>query len=142
MKSRARNKDAPEKLLEGKIDLPSDTYNGMILSVVKDLDKGASATIHVVAFMPEPRLFELDVVPVGNHKVLVGDLAKTAVHYVLKPKLGTWLKLYNKVLGRVPSDYHAWILTNEVPAFVRFEGPLFPFGPVWRIELASPRWPE
>ena len=46
------------------------------------------------------------------------------------------------VLGRVPPDYHAWIVTDEVSAFVRFEGPRFATRPVWRIELTSPRWPE
>jgi hypothetical protein len=30
---------------------------------------------------------------------------------------------------------------DDVPAFVRFEGPLATMGPTWRIELASPRWP-
>ena len=34
------------------------------------------------------------------------------------------------------------VLTDEVPAFVRFEGPLHPAGAVWRIELTSPRWPD
>jgi len=42
----------------------------------------------------------------------------------------------------MPPDYRAWIITDEVPAFARFEGPLYTTGPVWRIELASPRWPD
>ena len=33
-------------------------------------------------------------------------------------------------------------ILDDVPAFVRFEGPLFTTGPVWRIELTSPHWPE
>jgi hypothetical protein len=32
--------------------------------------------------------------------------------------------------------------TLELPAFVRVEGPFYMKGPVWRIELTSPRWPE
>jgi hypothetical protein len=80
-------------------------------------------------------------VPAGEHKVLVGELAKPAVHYVLKPRLGAWLKFFARLLGRTPPDYHAWIVTDTVPAFVRFEGPLYTTGPVWRIELTSPRWP-
>ena len=39
-------------------------------------------------------------------------------------------------------DLLAWIVTGDVPAFVGFEGPLYPTGPVWRIELTSPRWPD
>jgi len=74
--------------------------------------------------------------------VLVGELGKTAIHYVLRPRLGIWLKLFATLLGRVPSDSHAWIMSDELPAFVRFEGQLATMGPVWQIETMSPRWPD
>ena len=74
--------------------------------------------------------------------MLVGDLAKTAIHYVFKPQLGSWLKLFATLLGRVPPDFHAWIVADEVPAFVRFEGPLYATGAVWWIEVTSPLWPD
>lgn len=141
VKSKAR-KDGRESAHEGRLELPPDVYNGLILSVVKDLPKGASETVHYVAFTPEPRLIELTVAPAGEQKVTVGNLTKTAVHYVLKPQLGMWLNFFAKVLGRMPPDEHVWILMDDVPAFVRFEGPLYPTGPVWRIQLTSPRWPE
>jgi len=136
------HKDGRESVFEGTLELPFDVYNGLILSVVKDLPKGASETIHFVAFMPEPRLIQLAVSPAGEQKVLVGDLAKTAIHYVLKPEPGIWLKLFATLLGSMPPDEHVWILMDDVPAFVRFEGPLYPTGPVWRIQLTSPRWPN
>lgn len=139
---RTARKDGREETLEGTLELPSDVYNGMVLSVVKDLPRGASATVHYVAFTPAPRLIQLEMTPAGEQKVQVGELAKTAVHYVLKPQLGIWLKLFATLLGHVPPDEHVWIVTDEVPAFVRFEGPLYPTGPVWRIELTSPHWPE
>jgi hypothetical protein len=63
------------------------------------------------------------------------------VHYVLKPRLGPWLKLFAELLGRAPPDLHAWIAYDLVPTFVRFEGALYTGGPVWRIEMISPRWP-
>jgi hypothetical protein len=141
VKTKAR-KDGREEVLDGTLDLPPDVYNGMILTVAKNLPQGASETVHIVAFTPTPRLIQLELTPDGEHKVLVGELAKNATHYVLKPHLGIWLKLIATLLGRVPSDYHAWIITDEVPAFVRFEGPLSATGPVWRVELAIPRWPE
>jgi hypothetical protein len=141
VKTKARN-NGQEKALDGTLDLPADVYNGMILTVVKNLAKGAGETVHIVAFTPTPRLIKLEMAPAGEHKVLVGDLAKTASHYMLKPRLGTWLKLFAKLFGRMPPDYHAWIVTDEVPAFVRFEGPLYTGGPIWRIEVTSPRWPE
>jgi hypothetical protein len=136
------HKDGREKTLEGTFDLPLDVYNGMVVTVAKNLPKGASETVHVVAFTPKPLLIALELAPAGEHQVLVGQLTKTAIHYVFKPRLGIVLKLFATLLGRVPADYHAWIVTDEVPAFVRFVGPLYLRGPVWRIELASPRWPD
>jgi hypothetical protein len=142
VKTKAR-KDGREELLDGTLDLPLDVYNGgMVLIVAKNLPKGASETVHTVVFTPTPRLIQLELVPAGEHRVLVGELAKTATDYVFKPKLGIWLKLFATLLGRVPPDSHAWIVTNEVPAFVRFEGSLSITGPVWRIESTSPRWPD
>ena len=139
VKTRAR-KDGREKVLDGKIDLPLDTYNGMALTVVKNLSSGAGETVHMVAFTPAPKLIRLELVPAEDHKILVGGSERSATHYVLKPILGIWLKLFASLLGRMPPDNHAWIVTADVPAFVMFEGPLYMNGPVWRIELTSPRW--
>jgi len=135
------HKGGREKILEGTLDLPADVYNGMLLTVVKDLPKGAGEIVHYVAFTPEPRIIELALTPAGEQKVTVGDLTKHAVHYVMKPKLGMWLKFFATIVGRVPPDLHAWILTDDVPAFVGFEGALGGLGPVWRIEVVSPRRP-
>jgi len=135
------HKDGREEVLEGTLKLPPDTYNGIVLTVAKNFLKGASETIHIVAFTPAPRLIQLKLVPMGEHTMLVGDLAKPAIHYVLKPRLGRWLKFFATLLGRVPPDLNAWIATDVVPTFVRFEGPLYATGPVWRIEMTSPRWP-
>jgi hypothetical protein len=138
VKTRAR-KDGRENQLDGTLDLPLDVYNGMVLTVLKNLSGGAGDTIHMVAFTPAPKLIQLKMVPAGEQKVLVGGSEKSATHYVLKPILGFWLKLFTTLLGRVPPDNHAWIITADVPAFVKFEGPLYMNGPVWRIELTSPR---
>jgi hypothetical protein len=131
-----------EKTFEGTLDLPPDVYNGLVLTVLKNLPKGAGETIHLVAFTPIPRLIQLELKPAGEDKVLVSDIVKTAAHYVFHPKLGVWLELFARILGRLPSDYNAWIIPDEVPAFVRFEGQLSPTGPVWRVELTVPRWPD
>jgi hypothetical protein len=141
VKTKAR-KDGREKVLDGTLDLPLDTYNGMILTVLKNLSGGAGETVHMVAFTPAPKLIKLELVPAGEQKILVGGSEKTATHYVLKPMLGIWLKLFASLLGRIPPDNHAWIVTADVPAFVKFEGPLYMKGPDWRIELTSPRWPD
>ena len=136
------HKDGREEAIDGTLELPPDVYNGMVLTVAKNLPKGAGATVHMVAFTPKPLLIELELALAGEHKVLVGDLTKTATHYVFKPHPGAWLEFFAKLFGRMPSDYHVWILTDGAPAFVKFEGALSPTGPVWQIELTSPRWPE
>jgi hypothetical protein len=141
VKTRA-HKDGREKVLDGTLDLPPDVYNGMILTVVKNLSRGAAGTVHMVAFTPAPKLIKLNLAAAGEQKILVGGSEKTATRYVLKPILGTWLKLFASLLGRMPPDNHAWIVTADVPAFVKFEGPLYMNGPAWRIELTSPRWPD
>jgi hypothetical protein len=131
------HKDGREQVVNGALDLPPDVYNGMIIIVAKNLPKGASETVHLVAFTPTPRLIQLEFAPDGEQKVLIGELIKTASHYVLKPQLGPWLKLFAMLLGRMPPDSHAWIISDEVPAFVRFEGQLFTTGPIWWIETTS-----
>jgi hypothetical protein len=140
VKTRAR-KDGREKVLDGTLDLPLDVSNGMVLTLVKNLSAGAGETVHMVAFTPAPKLIKLEMAPGGEQKILVGGTEKTATRYVLKPILGTWLTIFASLLGRMPPDNHAWIVTADVPAFVKFEGPLYMNGPVWRIELTSPRWP-
>jgi hypothetical protein len=141
VKTRTR-KDGREKVLDGTLDLPLDVYNGMVPTVVKNLSSGAGETVHMVAFTPAPKLIRLELAPAGDQKILVGGSEKSATRYVLKPILGIWLKLFASLLGRVPPDNHVWIVTADVPAFVKFEGPLYMNGPAWRIELASPRWQE
>lgn len=139
MKTRA-HKDGREKVRDGTLVLPLDVYNGMVLTIVKNLASGGGETVHMVAFTPAPKLIKLQLAPAGEQKVLIGGSERTATHYVLKPILGFWLKLFTTLLGRVPPDNHAWIVTADVPAFVKFEGPLYLNGPAWRIELTSPRW--
>jgi hypothetical protein len=133
------HKNGDEKIDEGKLQMPADVYNGMILTVVKDLAKGAGETVHYVAFTPAPRMIELELVPLGEQAITIGELPKTAIHFALKPRLGMWLRLFATLTGRAPEDSHAWILNDEIPAFVGFEGSLTTPGPVWRIELTSPR---
>ena len=141
VKTRAR-KDGREKVQDGTLVLPLDVSNGMVLTLVKNLSAGAGETVHMVAFTPTPKLIKLKLTPAGEQKIVVGGSEKTATHYMLKPMLGIWLKLFASLLGRLPPDNHAWIVTADVPAFVKFEGPLYMNGPAWRIELTSPLWPD
>lgn len=135
-----RRKDGDVHNYNGILDLPPDVYNGMVITVAKNVSPRAPATVHLVAFTPEPRLIQLVIAPFGTHKVTVGQHEETAVDYALRPKLGAMTGFFAKVLGKLPPDSHTWIVTDMAPAFVRYQGPLYS-GPVWRIELTAPAWP-
>jgi hypothetical protein len=130
--------DGKEDVEDGTLELPSDIYNGMIFTILKNLEKGVAGTIHVVTFTPKAQIIELALLPISRERISAGNASKTANKYILRPKLGTARKLLATLAGRVPPDNHAWILADEVPTFVSFQGPLFMGGPVWRIELTSP----
>ena len=135
------HEDGEEKEYTGTLELPPDVYNGMPITIAKNLAPGDTQTVHLVAFTPKPRLIGLEIAPSGSERIKFGRHRETAVHYKLKPKLGALVKLFASLLGKAPPDSDAWIVTDDVPAFVRFEGPMY-MGPVWRLDLASPDWPE
>ena len=120
------------KETSGTLRMPGDVSDGMITMLLKNLAPGESQTVHVVAFTPAPRMIELVMQPVGTEKVAFGKSSESATRYNLKPRLGKVTGFFAKVAGKLPPDSQTWIVTDEVPAFVRFQGPLFT-GPVWRI---------
>ena len=77
----------------------------------------------------------------GEHTVRIGDHSRKAVQYIFKPEIGMIRKWLGKATGKLPAEFHydCWILAEEVPTFVKFEGPLQLMGPIMRIELVSPR---
>ena len=140
VKSRS-HKDGKEQSYTGSLVLPPDVYNGMIITIAKNLSASDTETVHIVAFTPKPRLIGLQLAPSGAERLLFGQHAETAVNFTLKPKLGVLLGLFARLLGKRPPDSHAWIVFENSPAFVRYEGPMYS-GPVWRIDMASPTWPR
>ena len=141
---RARSRaDHAEEVTTGRLEWPPDVYNGIIGTLLKNLPRGKTETVHFVAFTPKPKLIKLELRPETDETVLVGDLSKSATRYVLKPRLNVLVHFFGKLLLRLPSTFHYrfWILTDGVPSFARFEGPLSLMGPIWRVELLSPRLP-
>lgn len=135
------HKDGEEKKYTGTLDLPPDVYNGMVITIAKNLPPGAGRTVHIVAFTPKPIIIDLELAPAGKEHVLLGKHKETVEHIMLKPHLGTVLRFFARLKGESPPDSHVWIVTDQVPAFVRFQGPMYS-GPVWRINLTSPSWPQ
>ena len=128
-----------EKDSSGTIELPPDVYNGMTSMLLKNLTQGRSESVHYIAFTPTPRLIPLDLVPVGEQKLQIGEEEGQATRFAIKPKLGGVMSVVAALLGKTPADYECVIWTKDLPAFVRCDGPLRPKGPVYRIELTAPR---
>lgn len=122
--------DGPEEVLEGRLDLAPDVYNGLLTTVLKNLTPGTPARVQIVAFTPRPRLVGMRLVPAAEEPVTIGELARSATRYRLEPQLGP---LAAFLLVEAPVA-RCWILGGEAPGFLRFEGPLYFMGPVWRIE--------
>ena len=129
--------DGREQEYAGSLALPGDVYNGMVATIAKNISAQASTTIHIVAFMPEPRVVAVELAPSSMERVKIGAHEESAVDFTIKPKLGLFLHVGAKLAGKLPPDSHVVIITDDVPAFVRSEGPMYT-GPVWRVALTSP----
>ena len=141
VKQREKDKKDAEEL-SGTIELPLDVYNGMTATVLNNLARGETATGYVVAFTPKPRLVKTTMLAVGEDPVIIGDSRRTTTRYLVDLEVGGIAGVFAKVAGKEPPDLKFWVLGGSPPAFVKFEGPFFAQGPVWRIELSSPRWPK
>jgi hypothetical protein len=122
--------NAREEILRGALTLPPDVYNGMLLMALKNLAPQRRQTVQVVAFTPRPRLVKMQLIPAAQDAVEIGETALRATRYLIRPDLGLFASL---LVADVP-DITCWIVEGVAPAFVRFEGPLYFMGPIWRIE--------
>jgi hypothetical protein len=126
-----------------RLNLPDDLADGLILTLLKNArDDAPPRTISFVAATPKPRLVKLAVSVAGQDRFAIGGATRTATHYVLKVELGGLTGVLAPLVGKQPPDSHVWILGGEAPAFVKAEQPFYLGGPLWRIELVSPTWPQ
>jgi hypothetical protein len=126
------DEDSPEETVTGEFELPPDAYNGLLSTLMKNLRAGESRTVQIVAFTPRPRLVKVLVTPAAEDPLKVNDAAVIATRFVIRPQLGLLASL---LVADVP-DLKCWIAGGEAPAFLRFEGPLYFMGPIWRIDLS------
>jgi hypothetical protein len=135
--------DGKQKVETERIEVPPDLANGLILTLLKNVQTGAPPkTVSLVAATPKPRLVKLAITAAGDEPFSTGGAARKATHYVLKVEIGGISGVLAPLLGKQPPDSHVWILGGEAPAFVKSEQPLYLGGPLWRIELVSPVWPR
>ncbi|HYM89987.1 MAG TPA: hypothetical protein VES92_12840 [Nitrospiraceae bacterium] len=143
VRSKKPGEDGKAEVLSGQVDLPKDVYNGMLITVSKNLQKGADETVSVLAFTPAPQVVKVQLRAIDEHPVQIGEAATKATQYVFTPQIGMIRELFGKAIGKIPAEFHytCWILVDEAPSFVQFEGPLQLMAPIVRIELVSPRLP-
>ena len=121
---------SPEETFTGRFDVPEDAYNGLLSTLLKNLDTGKSQTVQIIAFTPKPRAIKMLLTPLAQEPVSMGTMPVPATRYHIKPQLGMLASLLVMALP----DVKTWIANGEAPAFLRFEGPLFFMGPIWRID--------
>jgi hypothetical protein len=135
--------DGKEKTISERMKLPPDLANGMVTTLLGDIDpKALKSTVSMLAATPKPRLVKLEISPAGDDTFTVGGVAGKAQRFVVHVDIGGISGVIAPLIGKQPPDVQVWIATGGAPGFVKSEGPLFADGPPWRIEFASPVWPK
>jgi hypothetical protein len=140
---RSTGKDGKEEVKSDHLDLPPDLYNGMILSIVKNiLPETPETKVSMLVATPKPRLVKLAISPHGEEPFSLVGSSRKAMRYEIKIELGGVTGMVAPLIGKQPPNIQIWIIGGQAPAFVREEGPLYQGGPIWSIQLTSPVWPD
>jgi hypothetical protein len=135
-----KTSDGKEEEATGTTDIPADVTNGMTSLMLKNLRPGTSGKGHLMAFTPKPVVLEVTLRPEGEDKFWIGEAERVATRFVIEPRVTGVKGAIAHVTGKQPSAFRMWIAQGKAPVLVRFEGPLYLDGPVWRLELSAPRW--
>ncbi len=139
----AREKDGGEKSWDERLAAPDDLANGLVLVLVKNLPPDAAqASVGMIVAAPKPTLVRLRLVNAGEESFTVGAAKHTARRWDAKVEIGGVKGFLARLLKKLPPDTRVLVFPGEAPAFVRSDGPLFLGGPVWRIELSAPVFPD
>jgi hypothetical protein len=140
VRAKARENGA-EKVLTGKIDLPNDAYNGMIVTTLSEPAERCQRNRERLGLRAEPTAIALELAFVGEQVIRVGDQSRKAWQYAFKPDIGPVKKLLGDHAGQVAGRFPLRLLCpgRRGAEFVRFEGPLQFMGPILSIELISPQ---
>jgi hypothetical protein len=132
-----------EKVQTERLDLPSDLANGIILNILKNIRPDTAETkVSYLVATPKPRLVKLSIVPQGKDGFSVAGFSYKATLFIVKVELGGITGIIAPLIGKRPADAKVWVVGGEAPALVKAEQSLYPYGPVWRIEMTSPVWPK
>lgn len=135
--------DGEAKTASDRIEeVPADLADGLMPILLKNIDPATPLELSMLAATPRPRMVGLKVELAGEEPLTAGGISQKALHFVVKVKLGGLPGLIAPLLGKQPPDTDVWILKGPVPAFLRSDGAMYVGGPIWRIELADPSWPN
>jgi hypothetical protein len=137
---RYTEEDGDVKTEVEQMEIPADLSNGLMLTLLKNVKPATPSVVSMIAATPKPMKVKLEITSAGEEPFSFAGSGRKAIHYVVHVDIGGIKGLLADLLGKDPPDTHVWILGGEAPAFVKSEGPLFPGGPSWRIELAAPVW--
>jgi hypothetical protein len=140
---RYTDNDGKEKVASEHMTLPPDLANGLIPTLLTNLRAGtAQVEFPMVVAAPKPRLVKIALSAQGTEPFSLSGFSREATHYVAKVNLGGVAAVVAPMVGKQPPDSHIWILGGEAPTFVKSETLSYMGGPLWRIQLASPVWPQ
>jgi hypothetical protein len=122
------------------MDLPPDLSNGILLSMVQNMQANTPIEVSYVALSPKPRMVKLAISRGAEDPFTVGGRSYKAVIYDVKVHLGGVAGIVAPMIGKQPPDSHVWVTESRVPAVIRMDAALYTDGPIWSVRLASPVW--
>jgi hypothetical protein len=132
-----------QKVITETLKLPPDLANGLVPTILKNIPAATpTTTLSMLVATPKPRVVKLIISPEGEDSFTIAGSARKARRFDVKVDIGGAAGVVAPLVGKQPPDTHIWILEGEMPAFLRSDGPEFEGGPIWRIELSSPAWPQ
>lgn len=131
------NKKGETKTETNHMDLPNDVANGMVGSLVLNVNRDAAFSVGMVATTSKGRLIRLDFTSTGEQRFLIAGRARKATVFRIHPNLGGVAAVIAPIIDKQPKDIMLWVLEGEVPAFIREVGQLSEGGPVVSIEFAG-----
>jgi len=140
---RYTDNDGKEKVAKEHLALPPDLGNGLIPILLMNIPDGTrQIEVPMVVAAPKPRLVKILLNAQETEPFSLAGFSRGAMRYVAKVDLGGVAGVVAPMVGKQPPDSQIWVLGGEAPVVLKSEAQSYMGGPMWRIELASPVWPQ
>jgi hypothetical protein len=131
------SKKGESKTETNHMDLPSDVANGMVGSLVLNVNRDAAFSVGMVATTSKGRLIKLDFSSTGEQSFRIAGRVRKATVFRIHPDLGGVAAVIAPIIDKQPKDIMLWVLEGDVPSFIREVGQLSEGGPIVSIEFAG-----